>query len=416
MPGSEPQHEQGPSSLTSDVLVVGAGPAGSASAYHLARAGYRVTIVDRSGFPRDKPCSEYVGPGAVALLDRLGVTPTLRARGAGTLNGTSVIGARGSRLTGQFALANPLCPGATGLSVSRVILDACLVERAISAGARFFPGLAVDDLLSENGQVTGARVRDGTGQLLTMRARVVIGADGIRSIVARRIGGMKTGFPRRLGFVTHVRGVSGLGSLAEMHVGPAGYVGLNPLGADVTNVALVVPARRALESKGRVDAFFFEALESFPGVQGRIPRLGRLKPLMATGPFGIHARKVVANGVMLVGDAADFFDPFTGEGIYSALKGAELATAILIEALRSPALVTADRLKSYRGARRHAFGGKWAVERLIGYGMLAPALFDRAVNRLARRGKMAHTLIGVTADFLPAREVLNPLFLSRMVL
>jgi menaquinone-9 beta-reductase len=116
----------------------------------------------------------------------------------------------------------------------------------------------------------------------------------------------------------------------------------------------------------------------------------------------------------LVGDAADFFDPFTGEGIYSALRGAELLAETAEPALAHRGRVTAAALAPYRRARRRAFGGKWAVERLIGYGMNFPALFDRAVGRLGRRG-MAHTLIGVTADFVPARAVLNPVFLARML-
>ena len=83
-------------------------------------------------------------------------------------------------------------------------------------------------------------------------------------------------------------------------------------------------------------------------------------------------------------------------------------------ALARPVLVRGAALDSYRRARRRAFAGKWAVERLIGYGMLFPRLFDRAVARLERRG-LAHTLIGVTGDFVPAREVLNPSFLARML-
>jgi flavin-dependent dehydrogenase len=124
---------------------------------------------------------------------------------------------------------------------------------------------------------------------------------------------------------------------------------------------------------------------------------------------------VVAGGAALVGDAADFFDPFTGEGIYSALRGGELLVEAVRPALAHRGRVTAAALAPYRRARRRAFGGKWAVERLIGYGMNFPMLFDRAVSRLGRRG-MAHTLIGVTADFVPARAVLNPLFLARMLL
>jgi flavin-dependent dehydrogenase len=117
-----------------------------------------------------------------------------------------------------------------------------------------------------------------------------------------------------------------------------------------------------------------------------------------------------------VGDAADFFDPFTGEGIYSALRGAELLVESAAAALQGRGIVSGRDLAPYRRARWRAFAGKWVIERLIGYAMWSPRLFDRAVAGLGRRPAMAHTLIGVTGDFVPARAVLNPLFLARMVL
>ncbi|MEO8294449.1 MAG: NAD(P)/FAD-dependent oxidoreductase [Gemmatimonadota bacterium] len=399
-----------------DAVIVGAGPAGSATAAHLADHGFRVALLDRADFPRDKACSEYMGPGAVALLDRLNVTALLRSRGARTLKGTTVIGSRGSRLTGQFALASPRFPAAAGLSVARWVLDHVLLERAKEAGAHFFPRSTVEDLLIENGQVIGVRARVAGGETLSFHARVTVGADGIHSVVARRMGGVRSGAPRRMGFVAHVAGVSGLTDLAEMHVGPEGYVGLNPLSDTIANVALVVPRRRARKARGQVESFFFEALATFPGVGSRVSRAGMVKPVLATGPFSVRARHVTANGALLVGDAADFFDPFTGEGIYSALRGAQLAGSILCQALIGEGPILARHLAAYARARRQTFRGKWAVERMIGYGMLAPALFDHAVGRLARTGNMADTLIGVTADFVPAGKVLNPVFLSRMVL
>jgi flavin-dependent dehydrogenase len=249
-----------------------------------------------------------------------------------------------------------------------------------------------------------------------LRARVTVGSDGLRSIVARKLGGVHYSRPRRMAFVTHVQGVRGVTSTSEMHVGPTGYVGLNALGTDVTNVALVIRADLARDAGGQVEDFFFTALEAFPGIRGRVPRGGLRRSIMATGPFSARAKRVVADGALLVGDAADFFDPFTGDGIYAALRGAELAAPVIHQALTREGPVTAPRLAPYRWARRKAFLGKWMVERMIGYGMLAPNLFDRAVSRLGRREPMAHTLIGVTADLVPAGRVLNPLFLSRMVL
>lgn len=397
-----------------DVLVIGAGPAGSATAWWLARAGRRVILTDRARFPRDKPCSEYMGPGAVARLERLGVMDALRARGARPLEGTTVVASRGASLTGLFAENGAGWPG-SGISLARTELDQALLDHARRAGVTVLEEHGAIDLIKENDSVAGAVFRTPGGEPLSIRARVTVGADGLRSIVARRIGGLVFGAPHRVAFVTHVAGVTGLGATAEMLVSDAGYVGINPLDHDVANVALVIPRERAPAARGRLEAFFLEELRRFPGLRARIPAAGVLHPVRATGPFSARARNVVADGALLVGDAADFFDPFTGEGIYSALVGAELAASVLLRALDGSGPVTARQLSRYVRDRRRAFQGKWAVERLIGFGMLAPRLFDRAVARLGRRGRMAHTLIGVTADMLPARRVLNPLFLARMV-
>jgi len=154
--------------------------------------------------------------------------------------------------------------------------------------------------------------------------------------------------------------------------------------------------------------------ESLGGVESLIEHPARMTHAStATGPFAAWSRRVVADGAALVGDAADFFDPFTGEGIYSALRGAELLAESAGAALADGGPITSARLAGYRRSRRRAFAGKWAIERIIGYAMLCPPLFDRAVARIGRRPGMADTLIGVTGDFVPARQVLNPLFFAR---
>ncbi len=397
-------------------MIAGAGPAGSAAAALLAGAGWRVVVVDRATFPRDKACSEYMSPEAVRLLDRLGVVPDLEAAGAVALEGTTVVGARGSRLTGLFQEASPAPFRPAGLSLPRRILDARLVEAARDAGAEVREATKVEALLHDQGAIAGVMVRGPDGRHAPIRARLTIGADGIGSIVARRLGRRRRALPRRVAFVAHLRGVSGMGRTAEMHVGTDGYVGLNRIGTDLYNVALVVPQAQAAGARGDPGGFFFRRLETFPGVQGRIQRSHLAREVLVTGPFASRASRVTSAGALLIGDAADFFDPFTGQGIYSALRGAELATEVAAGALEDPGIPSASALAHYRVLRRRAFAGKWAVERLIAYGMWMPSLFDRAVSRLGARPTMAHALIGVTGDFVPARRVLNPRFLTRMML
>ncbi|HET8623822.1 MAG TPA: FAD-dependent monooxygenase [Gemmatimonadales bacterium] len=399
---------------SAEVLVIGAGPAGAASAALLARAGHDVVVVDRAEFPRDKPCSEYLSPEAVRVLDRVGVVGALERAGAQPLEGTIVHGPNGARLHGIFGEARPAPFRPTGLSVARLVLDHELVRAARTAGARVLERTRFEDLVYDGGAVAGAVLRSPRGRRV-VRARLVVGADGLRSRVAARLGARSYGGLRRVAFVAHVGGVPGLARSAEMHVGPTGYVGLNPLGGDIANVALVVPAAAAAAARGRAGEFFLEMLNRFPRVRGRVDPRQVVRPVLATGPFAARSRPVTADGALLVGDAADFFDPFTGEGICSALRGAELVAWHAGAALDAPGLVSRHRLAPYRRARVRAFAGKWAVERIIGYGMLWPRLFDRTVGRIGRRPRMAHTLIGVTGDFVPARAAFHPLFLARLL-
>jgi 2-polyprenyl-6-methoxyphenol hydroxylase-like FAD-dependent oxidoreductase len=370
--------------------------------------------VDRAEFPRHKICSEYMSPEGIRHLASLGVLEAIERQGGHPIRGTTVHAPRGARLTGLFARAGHAPFRETGLSVSRWVLDHALVLAARAAGAQILERTSVRGILRESGGVAGLVIQGTRGSPREVRARLTIGADGLHSFLAREIGARRNGWLRRYAFVAHLAGVSGLGDTAEMHVAPHGYVGLNPLGAGIANVALVVPAASARDARGRAEEFFHQALQRFPGVRGRLRRSDTVREVLVSGPFDAWSRRVIGDGVVLVGDAADFFDPFTGEGLCAAMRGAEMVEAAALPALDDPGPVRSRALRPYAVARRRAFLGKWVVERTIGYAMLSPSLFDRAVERLERRG-LAHTLIGVTGDFVPPRAVLNPVFLSQVV-
>ena len=398
-----------------DVLIAGAGPGGSAAAIHFARRGLRVLVIDRARFPRDKPCAEYMGPEALRQFETLGVLDTLDAAGGHPLAGTTLFGPGGGRLTGRFAGVVPSPFRPTGLSLPRLLLDATLVARAREVGATVMEGTQVTDLLYEEGRVGGVVVRDPSDQSVAIGASLVIGADGLRSLVARRLGRRRHGSPARVGFVAHVAAVEGLGPEAEIHVTGEGYVGVNPIGGGVANVGLVVSSRRAREAGGDPTSFFYRMLERFPGVAGRIHRREERRPVLTIGPFAATASRVTAPGALLLGDAAEFFDPVTGDGIQTALTGAALAAQATGDALVRHGAVGPVELAAYRALRRERFLGKWVIERAVGWAMEVPALFGHGVRRLAAHG-MGDVCIGVAADILPPRTALAPGFLWRMLL
>lgn len=394
-------------SVIADVLVVGGGPAGSSLAVSLARRGIDVVLVDRATFPRPKPCAEYLSPEASRVLADMGALERVERSGAAALSGIRVRAPNGLVIAGDFVARHGFRAFRDrGLSVRREVLDEILFDCARRAGARTIEGLRITDLMRDaSGRVVGARTTGGDHDRIS--ARFTIAADGLRSVVARRLGLTKTmRWPRRLALVTHFVGVREVGEHGEMHVERDGYVGIADVGHGATTVALVVPASRARDISRDRAAFLDAWLEARPHLAARFANAERVSPVVATGPFGSLSRRAWSSGAALVGDAADFFDPFTGEGIYAALRGGEMLAGALAEGLHA-----SDggelALRRYDDARRREFGGKWIVERVIGAVVGWPPLINRAAKRLSARKDLADLLIGVTGNFVPASEVVR---------
>jgi geranylgeranyl reductase family protein len=400
---------------TIDVIVVGGGPAGASTAFALAHAGARVVLLDRARFPRAKPCAEYLSPQASRLLSAMGALEEVE-RTAAHLAGMTVRAPNGAMIRGDFVASHGYRPFRDrGLALRRTKLDSILLDCARHAGAEVREGARVSDVVRDaTGRVRGVQVLDASGAQRAMLAPLVIGADGLRSVIGRRLQLSRARrWPRRLALVAHYEGFRDVGAWGEMHVErDVGYVGLAAVDEGLTNVAMVVPARDARLVAVDRTAFFERWLRDRPQLAPRVRDARRVSPVLATGPFASHARRAWAPGAALVGDAADFFDPFTGEGIYAALRGGELLAPHALSALGAVTMRDADRaLAGYEAARRAEFRGKWLVERLIGTAVgFAPAI-NHFARTLEARKDMADLLVGVTGDFVPAREVLRPAYL-----
>jgi geranylgeranyl reductase family protein len=382
--------------MKADVVIVGAGPAGSATAIHLARAGREVLLIDAATFPRPKACAEYASPATATELRRCAIPEVAWQATAVAVDGMRVI--RGDAAFDlRYADRSGRVSPAWG--VDRVAFDAVLAAHASAAGARLLEGRRLVSL---------ARTADGWradfrghGADESVEASWLIAADGARSRVARLLRVERpVAYPRRLGLVAHYEGVDALTTSGEMHVADdASYIGLAPTPGGRLNVGMALPLDGAT---ARAAERYEAAIATMPAVAARLRDARRVTPIRGAAPIGHRVAAIAGDGWLLVGDAAGFIDPFTGEGIYRALRSGRAAAAAL--ANNDPAEVAA----AYRAERRRAFAAKDALTWLV-QGMLAvPPLLGYAAARLDRRAGPRTILGGALGDRRPASDALAP--------
>ena len=365
-------------------------------------------LVESHAHPRPKACAEYASPRIVEELDWLGVPEAGWRADALPLNGMRVIRGEDAVDMGYRDAAG--ARHSWGLDRER--FDALLAGHAVACGARLMERTALDDVHWRGGQdasggrVVGASLRTAQGRR-TVRCRWLIGADGARSRVAQRLnveGG--SGRPRRLGLIAHYEGLPELADHGEMHVARDWYVGLAPLAGDRLNVGMALPMDGV---KASAEERFQAAIDGIPAVATRLRGVKRLTPIRGASPIGHRVRSSAGRGWMLIGDAAGFIDPFTGEGIFRALRSARAAAEALAAGDDEEAAAR------YRAARREAFAAKDGLTWLVQGMLAAQPVMGYAIRRLARRPQLAAKLGSALGDLRPASDALSPAFLARVL-
>ncbi|ANY69071.1 hypothetical protein BBD42_23245 [Paenibacillus sp. BIHB 4019] len=457
-----------------DVIIVGAGPAGSVLAALLAASGVKVLLLERESLPRRKPCGESLNPGAVAALAR--VLPAGKFAAIRSSMEHSLI--HGWRLTsGKAELLAAFPAGQFGMACAREKLDYALALHACEAGAQAIEQMRVQRLIWEEGRVAGVVAYSAAGTAMEFRARLVIGADGIRSAVARCAGLSSFGPLRKTAFTARVSGVRELQPRVELFTGRGIVVGLAPIGGGEANLTLAqlsgsgsaAALAAGLKENGAVKkvaghmdmdtdtdknidtdtdknididtdtdtdtgiamleaaSFKVNARGKAPdpaqagnraasvaskekrsawllGKAGELPELAeRLQgaactgEVLACGPFDRRVRAAQQAGLLLIGDAAGYYDPLTGQGIYRALSSAELAAPLLLQALESGSDAP---LVQYAAIQQSRFAPAIRLQKLIEWTSRHELLWHSALRGLGSLPAARSRLVAMIGDCL----------------
>jgi 2-polyprenyl-6-methoxyphenol hydroxylase-like FAD-dependent oxidoreductase len=303
-----------------DAIIVGARCAGSPTAMLLARRGRRVLLLERAAFPADSLSTHYIHQAGVARLARWGLLDRLAVTGCPPI--------RDYRFdAGPFALtgAPPPIEGVdAAYSPRRYVLDTLLAEAAAEAGAEIRHGVRVRGLLAEDGRVTGVCGGTAEGDLLAERARVVIGADGRNSTVAREAGAETYEDRGTLtcAYYSYWTGVPLDG--VELYPRPGRMIVTSPT-HDGRNVVIVLWPQAEFEAvRTDIEGAFQQAVALAPGLAERLRAGTRVEPFRGTRLLPNHFRRAAGPGWTLVGDAGCHKDPILALGISDAFRDADL--------------------------------------------------------------------------------------------
>ena len=388
-----------------DVIVVGAGPAGSVAAQRLASQGISVILLDQAVFPGDKTCGDGVGSHGLAVLERIGLAEWSR----------QYLAPEVMRLNAPDGEMLEVRPDKHDYCFGRVIprteLDAALAQQAVKSGAVFQEGQKVTDITIETGFVMASANGDRfTSQLLIL-------AEGSRGTLSQRLGLVRSG-PDLYALRQYYRNVTQQTTCMEFHFQPwilPGYTWIFPMNDGRANVGTGTFTYRlkheGVNLKQYLGRFAAEQQSDGKRLWGAAPD-GEMKgfPLRTTlGSLQTHADRL-----LLAGDSAGLVNPMSGEGISAGMESGEIAARAATQALQTGRFTAAD-LAGYTRSLTQQFLPDWRAARLFRQVLKMPTLLNHIFRRMRQDPHRALQFAYLLLNDTPQRNLLNPLYLLRFL-
>jgi menaquinone-9 beta-reductase len=375
-----------------DALVIGAGPAGSGAAILLAAQGLRVLLVEKSRFPREKLCGEFLSPETLPVFARLGVGERLFEAGAQPINQYTLFApdGRGVAIPMNWIAG----AGGVGLGLSRAAMDAILLNRAREVGVEVREGFHVSPRLARDGDVTLIEGKADGGRVERFAARLVINAAGRHRLFAAPASRepSRLNESRVFGCKVHLRGVAGLDGGGELYFFKDGYGGLSHVEGGRTNLCFLTTEKTLRAAKGDRQKLLEMTLLTNPAARRRLAGASVDGDWLGTGPI-TYGRQSATPDVLSVGDAGAFIDPFTGSGMLLALHSAELAAAVVKQVMEARRrLDAAEVIARYAASHRAAFGWRFRVSAALRAVAFRPRARNVLASLLTRHASLARLL------------------------
>ena len=358
-----------------DVAIAGAGPAGSSAAIRLALTGARVLLVEQKKFPRPKLCGEFISPECISHFERLGVIDRMLAAGGVSISNTVffALGGASIHLPSEW-----FTPGVAALGLSRSEMDHRLLERAKEVGVTVLENAHATSLLHKGNSVAGLNLKV-EDKLHSCQATVTIDATGRNRALAKQPDRQPRVKSKLVAFKVHLKNARLNEGDCEIYFYSRGYGGLSRIENDISNLCFIVSARDVRRLRSDPETVMREVLMQNQRAAFTLREARTCGPWLSVSLTGFERHSVAPQpGLLTVGDAAAFIDPFTGSGMLMALESGELAANTISRHL--PRVSTIAR--EYRSAYANTFQSRMRVAGLLRRAAFLPG-FAGAAIRLA---------------------------------
>jgi flavin-dependent dehydrogenase len=365
-----------------DVIIAGGGPAGSSAAIHLALRGARVLLVEQKKFPRPKLCGEFISPECITQFERLGVSDQMLASIPSSLTETVFYSQAGAKVS---VPSDWFSKGGVALGLSRAEMDERLLRRAVDAGVDVREETSVPSLNFENDRVVGVNLKTHNSEN-PVSAPVTIDATGRSRTLARlaeRNVHLRSQQRELVAFKAHFRNTGVAQGACEIYFYRGGYGGLSSIENGLSNLCFIVNSRDVRDCQSNANRVVREVVCRNQRAEQTLSQAVLESDWLAVSleGFGRHSPTPI-DGLLTIGDAASFIDPFTGSGMLMALESGELVANTIaphLSELQKPQMLR-QLSQEYRVAYERQFNSRLRLCSLIRRAAFAPGVADFAIR------------------------------------